>query len=229
MRRKVVGAVLFLGALGAIACGKGGAKVSALKDEGFSRTCATDDDCVLATFGDTCGMCTGSNAAIAKSAQASWQRAYNTARANCPADNRVGKCSPSYGVSHCDEGKVCRYVACAESPVDEHHCTSASAHARTDVKDTFSHACATDDDCALVFFGGACGICNESNGAIAKKDRDAYQKAYNAARANCPPEHVVGECAVSYGVSRCSAAKTCTYASCPSPPKDEHHCTTAAN
>ena len=94
----------------------------------------------------------------------------------------------------------------------------------TDVKDTYSHACATDDDCALVFFGGTCGICSESNGAIAKKDRDAYQKAYNDARAHCPPEHVVGECAASYGVSQCSAGK-CTYVSCGgSPPKNEHQC-----
>jgi hypothetical protein len=103
-------------------------------------------------------------------------------------------------------------------------CNKSAAHAPTDVKDTFSHACATDDDCVVVFFGGTCGFCNESNGAIAKKDRDAYQKAYNAARENCPQEHAVGECAAFYGVSQCNAAKTCTYVTCRSTPKDEHHC-----
>ena len=36
----------------------------------------------------------------------------------------------------------------------------------------------------------------------------------------------VGDCAASYGVSQCSAAKTCTYIRCgdSTPPKDEHHC-----
>jgi hypothetical protein len=104
-------------------------------------------------------------------------------------------------------------------------CSKTAAHAPTDVKDTFSHACKADDDCTLVFIGGTCGICNESNRAIAKSDQAAYQKAYNAAHENCPPEHVVGECAVSYGVSQCSAGK-CTYVSCRSAPKDEHHCPT---
>lgn len=96
----------------------------------------------------------------------------------------------------------------------------------TDVKDTFNHACTTDDDCAVVFIGGTCGICSSANSAIAKSDLAAYQKAYNDARANCPSGGAVGDCAASYGVSQCSAAKTCTYIRCgdSTPPKDEHHC-----
>jgi hypothetical protein len=59
MRRGlVIGVVL----LGAYACGGGnsggGASVSgtSVKDEGFSHACASDDDCVVAYFGNTCGL-----------------------------------------------------------------------------------------------------------------------------------------------------------------------------
>ena len=121
MRRIVAGGLVILGML---ACGKTSPKASAVSDEGFSHACATDDDCVLATFGDTCGMCPSSNAAIAKSAQASWQQAYNRAHANCPPDDRVGKCAAAYGISRCNEAKVCTYVECSQSPINEHRCTS---------------------------------------------------------------------------------------------------------
>lgn len=104
--------------------------------------------------------------------------------------------------------------------------TSSGATGTTEVKDTFSHACSTDDDCTTAFFGNTCGICSSSNSAIAKSDRDAYQKAYNEARTHCPANGAVGDCATSYAVSQCSASKTCTFVSCgfSSAPKDEHHC-----
>ena len=101
---------------------------------------------------------------------------------------------------------------------------SKTGGAASEVKDTFNHSCRSDDDCAVAFFGPTCGICSSSNGAIAKSDQAAYQKAYNTARGNCPKEHVVGDCPASYGVSQCSAAKTCTFVSCDATPKDEHHC-----
>lgn len=108
-------------------------------------------------------------------------------------------------------------IACSKSPL-------GGPSGATEVKDTFSHACTTDDDCTIVFFGNTCGICSDSNGAISKKERDAYQKAHNEAHKHCPPERVVGECAVSYGVSQCTAGK-CSYLSCQwHAPKDEHHC-----
>lgn len=103
-------------------------------------------------------------------------------------------------------------------------CNKTSLLGASDVKDTFSHACNTDDDCTLAFFGGTCGICTSSNGAIAKSEQPAYQRAYNAARAHCPAAHAVGDCAASYGVSQCTAAKTCAFVACTAPPKDEHHC-----
>ncbi|MFO0738772.1 MAG: hypothetical protein U0270_22935 [Labilithrix sp.] len=95
----------------------------------------------------------------------------------------------------------------------------------TDVKDTFNHACATDDDCTTVFIGETCGICSLSNTAIASSDKATYQKAYNDARANCPPVNVAGSCAAFYGVSQCGASKTCTFIECGTrAPVDEHHC-----
>jgi hypothetical protein len=94
----------------------------------------------------------------------------------------------------------------------------------TQVKDTFNHACATNDDCVSVYFGNTCGFCNETNSSIAKSDRDKYQKEYNAARASCPQDRAVGECAVNYAVSQCAAGK-CVLVNCgDSPPKDEHTC-----
>jgi hypothetical protein len=130
MQRIVVAGVVVLGA---IACGgksRGGtgSRATAVNDEGFSHACATDDDCVLVELGDTCGICNFSNAAIAKSAQSAWQKAYNTARSNCPEDHAVGKCAARYGVSRCNESKSCTYVACAESPISEHRCTSEGGH-----------------------------------------------------------------------------------------------------
>jgi hypothetical protein len=131
MRRRVVGAVVLLGA---IACGgksrtNSSQSGTAVRDEGFSRACATDDDCVVVSFGETCGICTSSNAAIAKSAQASWQQAYNTARGNCPKDNVVGKCAPHYSVSRCNEQRVCTFIDCDDQrPVDEHHCAIDGGH-----------------------------------------------------------------------------------------------------
>ena len=104
-----------------LACGKGS---SSLKEDGFSRTCATDEDCVLATFGDTCGLCNGSNSAIAKSAQASWQKAYNEARSHCPREGVVGKCAPPSAVSQCSEHKSCVFFPCPHPPTGEHRCAS---------------------------------------------------------------------------------------------------------
>jgi len=131
MRRFWVGCVVLLSAVGcggkSSADGNGTAstKATVVKDEGYSHACATDDDCVLAEFGDACGICNFSNAAIAKSAEASWQQALNTARNNCPPNGPVGKCAARYGVSSC-QAKVCTYVECKQRAVDEHHCAAAA-------------------------------------------------------------------------------------------------------
>lgn len=93
-----------------------------VKDEGFSHACATDADCVLAAFGDTCGICNFSNGSVAKSSEAAWQQAHNAARGNCPDNREVGKCAARYGISRCNEAKQCTYVACSDRPTDEHHC-----------------------------------------------------------------------------------------------------------
>ncbi|MFO0738771.1 MAG: hypothetical protein U0270_22930 [Labilithrix sp.] len=126
MRRGLVIGVVLLGVL---ACGggnSGGASVSgtSVKDEGFSHACASDEDCVVAYFGNTCGLCVGSNASVSKSAEASWQQAYNTARGHCPSTGAVGKCAARFGVARCEQ-KVCTFVDCGnQSPADEHHCRS---------------------------------------------------------------------------------------------------------
>ena len=141
MRGTRAGGFVGLGliALGLIACsgggstsngtsgGGGGTSATAVADNGFSRACTTDDDCVTAYFGDTCGICTSSNAAIAKSAQAAYQQAYNTARGNCPKDGAVGKCAQHYYVSQCSSAKTCTFQDCDyDRPVDEHHCAAAT-------------------------------------------------------------------------------------------------------
>lgn len=129
----VGGVVLLLACTGKSAATDGGSsssptRATAVKDEGFSRACATDNDCVVAYFGDTCGICMSSNAAIAKSAESKYQRSYNAARANCPPTRVVGKCAAHYGVSHCSEQKTCTFVDCDyEHPTDEHHCASSAA------------------------------------------------------------------------------------------------------
>ena len=107
---------------------------------------------------------------------------------------------------------------------------SKTGGAASEVKDTFNHSCRSDDDCAVAFFGPTCGICSSSNGAIAKSDQAAYQKAYNTARGNCPKDGAVGKCAQHYYVSQCSSAKTCTFQDCDyDRPVDEHHCAAATD
>jgi hypothetical protein len=143
MRRVLVSGVVLVGAIacsggsqsavdggnlntGSTSSGSTGTgKPTEVKDEGFSHACATDNDCVVVFFGNTCGICNSSNGAIAASAQAAHQQAFNTARANCPEDRAVGKCAQSFGISRCNEAKSCVFVACDLRPADEHHCAAA--------------------------------------------------------------------------------------------------------
>lgn len=123
MRRPWAGIFVFFVACGGTT-GGGGSSSTAVADNGFSRACNTDDDCVTAYFGDTCGICSSSNAAIAKSAQASYQQAYNTARDHCPKNGAVGKCAQHYYVSTCEQ-KTCTFRDCNyDRPTDEHHCAA---------------------------------------------------------------------------------------------------------
>jgi len=123
LRRCLSSAVVLTAALlpfsAVVACGKagGGTTVS----DTFNHSCRADDDCAIAFFGPTCGICSSSNAAIAKSDQAAYQKAYNDARDHCPKENVVGDCAASFGVSQCTAGK-CAYVSCESVPKDEHHC-----------------------------------------------------------------------------------------------------------
>jgi hypothetical protein len=90
--------------------------------------------------------------------------------------------------------------------------------------DSLSHTCAVDDDCIPVYAGDVCGFCNISNASIAKSAQMAYQDAYNAARANCPPVMGGGSCIQDQNVTVCNAQKTCQLIMCSSHPADAHHC-----
>jgi hypothetical protein len=53
----------------------------------YSTSCSTNDDCVLATVGDPCTPCKCPNAAIAKSAQSSYQADYRAGTSQCRSRN----------------------------------------------------------------------------------------------------------------------------------------------
>jgi len=101
----------------------------------------------------------------------------------------------------------------------------------TNISDTgYSKACAIDDDCVPVFFGNTCGFCNGSNAVIAESAQSSYQSAYNAARANCPPQTIAGTCARPNTIVRCNTgSSTCDFVTCPgnNSPTDAHHCADA--
>jgi hypothetical protein len=77
MRPNVRFGVLFLGSLLA-ACGP-----VLVNDQGFSKACSANTDCVSVYFGDVCGVCTCATAAIAKSSQANYERQVTNARSLC--------------------------------------------------------------------------------------------------------------------------------------------------
>ncbi len=93
--------------------------------------------------------------------------------------------------------------------------------------DTLSQTCTVNDDCIPVYVGDACGFCNISNASIAKSDQMAYQDAYNAARANCPPSMAGGSCIQDQNITVCDAQKSCQLVMCKSLPVDKHHCADA--
>jgi hypothetical protein len=105
--------------------GDGGSTV--VSAGGFSTACKTDDDCVVVSFGDVCGFCPATpDAAIASSADAAYQAAYNAARANCPVQMGNGSCAEaSSAISTCSNG-VCEVQTCsgpAPAP-NPHQCPS---------------------------------------------------------------------------------------------------------
>jgi hypothetical protein len=61
-----------------------------VNDQGFSKTCTVDTDCVPVYFGDVCGVCTCATAAIAKTSQASYERQVTNAKNLCGPRQAVG-------------------------------------------------------------------------------------------------------------------------------------------
>ncbi len=113
--------------IGSSTSSSGGPKGPTDVKDTYNHSCTVDDDCILVTLnGSVCGFCGGSNASINKSDQASYQTAYNTARANCPTNTATGSCAAQTIVSKCNASKQCEVVNCSPHyPDGQHNCQDA--------------------------------------------------------------------------------------------------------
>jgi hypothetical protein len=80
------------------ACGS-----TVVSEQGLSKACAADADCVAVFLGDQCSNCTCSNDAIAVGSQAAFEREASDARSRCgPLPALACKCPASS--AHCSAG-----------------------------------------------------------------------------------------------------------------------------
>jgi hypothetical protein len=148
----------------------------------YDRACTTDGDCVVVVEGDVCGCPGCRGAAIARSAQATWD-----------ADRKRIYC-PAYGAP-----TTCPAIACAPMlpACNGGLCVARYPH-NVDASQ-YDSSCRTNADCKLIYTGEVCSACQCATAAVNGTGYASYEK--DVASDHCTPGPSACDCAPRTAVS----------------------------
>lgn len=192
----------------------GGSTPTVVTASGLATSCSTNDDCVSVYFGDVCGLLSCvPNAAIASSAETTYQNAFNAAASHCPPVDFGGSCANVQTITTCASG-TCTLTTCPGLAVSDHACNARVSDAGYGPcaisPSNYDQSCAVDSDCTLVTTGDYCGVdCLCSTASI----NVSALAAFNAVVATTPVGLRVaypGDCPCPAVIGPCCRQGQCT-------------------